>query len=51
MLRGLVMNREQITKLIDEIQDAKNLGTLDARIAEECISALDKLIMYTDFAS
>ncbi len=45
------MTREQITNLIDEIQDAKNLGTLDARIAEECISSLDKLIAYTDFAS
>ena len=45
------MTREQITKLIDEIQDAKNLGALDARIAEDCITALDKLIAYTDFAS
>ena len=45
------MTRKQITQLIDEIQDAKNLGTLDARIAEDCITSLDKLLMYTDFKS
>lgn len=45
------MSKEQITRLIDEIQDAKNVGSLDAIIADDCITALDKLIMYTDFAS
>lgn len=37
------MTREQIAQFIEELKDGKNLGITDARIADDCITALNKL--------